>query len=85
MPAERQQLLRQTSGAIGSLQDLLEIRVNGIFRNNLALEQFAVAGDHCEKVIEIVSNASGQAANRIHFCSLAQLGFQTPAFADIAK
>ena len=80
--AEHEQLLDEFAGAVGGGPDLAE----GFFRRRrqgLGLqEQVGVALNDGEDVVEIVGDAGGQLADRLHFDGMAQLRLQGQAFGD---
>src|SRR5690349_219257 len=44
------------------------------------------ASDHCgEQIVEIVSDAAGELADRVHFLRLDQLAFQRALLADVGE
>jgi len=55
-------------------------RVRG---SELVEENLRVAADHGEQIIEIVSDSSGETADRFHFLRLTKLVFENAAFCDV--
>ena len=47
------------------------------------LHQFRLADDHAEDVVEIVGDAAGKGADRLHFLRLDELLFQKAGFGDV--
>ena len=73
--AEGEQLPRQRGGPRGGLLDLLGVAAQP--RVGVAADQkLAVAGDRGQQVVEVVRDAAGEAADRLHLLRLAQLYLQ---------
>jgi len=74
-PAEGQQLRDQSAGALTRLADFLQIgHETGLVRDLLLFEQeLAVAQDCRQQVVEVMRNAAGQMANRLHLLCLPKL------------
>ena len=70
--AERRRLL-------GLLQNLAVVGVG-----HTPLQQFQIAGDHRQQVVEVVRDAAGQLADRLHLLGLAQLLLHALARRDVA-
>lgn len=72
-PAERQQLARQLGAAphrgLRTRNAPLECLVTG----NALADEVQVARDHLQQVVEVVRDAAGKLANRLHLLRLAQL------------
>ena len=76
---------------VSGLRDLDQCIVVGVAFGVRGEQQLGVSHDHGEQVVEVVSDAAGEAAEGIHLLRLAQLllKLQTlllgaPAFADVA-
>ena len=83
LAAEGEQLAGQRGGAFGGAGDLLG-RTAQMRLGAEALEQeFRVAGDHHEQIVEVVGDAAGEAADRFHLLRLAQLLLEGAAFGDV--
>ncbi len=83
LAAEGEQLARKRGGAFGGAGDFLSGTAKfGVGRH--ALEQeFRVAGDHHQQVIEVVRDASGETADGFHFLRLAELLLEGAALGDV--
>ena len=46
-------------------------------------QNLGVAADDDEQIVEVVSDASGEAADGFHFLGLAELVFEDAAFGDV--
>ena len=73
LAAEREQLPREGRGAIGRLADLADVVHDRIVGLQPLLDEVGVADDGGEQVVEIVRDAAGEAADRVHLLRLAQL------------
>ena len=72
LAAEGEQLRRQPARALAGLPDLLEIgRHAPTSLAHLLERELAVAEDDGEQVVEIVGDAAGELADRLHFLRLA--------------
>ena len=70
--AEREQLARERRRAGSGLLDLLGMTAQA--RVALAVDQeLAVAGDRGEEVVEVVRDAAGEPADRLHLLRLPKL------------
>ena len=76
LPAERKHLPRERSGAVRGFANLLAAHHRRIAGGRAVDNQFAVALDDRQQVVEIVSHAAGQAPQRFHFLRLAKLTFE---------
>ncbi len=83
--AEGEELSGEVGGAFGSEGDLLEgggfLGVGGVE----GAEDFCVALDDGEEVIEVVGDAAGELADGFHFLGLAELIFELDAFGDVPE
>src|SRR5580698_2169993 len=50
---------------------------------DLAEHDFGVSADYHEEIVEVVSDAAGEAAYGFHFLGLAELVFENAAFGDV--
>ena len=73
LAAERQQLARQPRRTVGRLQDLFGIRAPRVVFVDALQEDFRVAVNRHQQVVEIVRDTAGEPADRFHFLRLAQL------------
>src|ERR1700751_2101936 len=83
-PAESQQLAGKFGGAPRGQQNLVNLRFQSAALRYRVHRQLGIAGNDSEKIIEVVSHASGQTPNRVHFLGLQQLRFQPQALGEIA-
>ena len=82
-PAERQQLLGQTRGALGRTADLAGgAQLFRALRQDLD-QLVAVTKQHRDQVVEIVRDAGGQPADCFHLLRLAQLVLEPGALAQV--
>ena len=73
---EGENLPGESGGPLGGALDLHHLTTHLDPADVLAAQQHvAVAEDHAEQVVEVVSNASGQLADRLHLLRLEQLFF----------
>src|SRR5690348_9236543 len=73
LTAEGEQLASHRGGFFAGHFDFLDALGCGFVQRCGAQEQLAVAEDYAEKIVEIVRNTAGQAANGFHFLSLDEL------------
>ena len=83
-PAERQQLARQRRRPFARVPDLFEIGPQRVVERNVVEHQVAVTEDRSEQIVEIVGDAAGELANRLHLLRLPQLFFQLAPIGQIA-
>jgi len=79
LPAESQDLFDQILCSFGTLQNILQILFLVFFLIFIP-GQFCIADNDRQDVVEVVSNASGQCANGLHFLRLEELGFHVLSF-----
>jgi hypothetical protein len=72
-PAEGQQLAGEPGGPLAGLADLLHVAADGVAAPDLVEQEVAVAQDAGEQVVEVVGDAAGQLAHRLHLLGLAEL------------
>ncbi len=83
LAAEGEQLAGQRRGAFGGARDFLG-RAAQVRLGSEAFEQeFRVTQNHHQKIVEIVSDASGETADGFHLLRLAQLLFEGAALGDV--
>ena len=75
LAAEGQQALGQGRTSLCRFYDFAGVSTCGLIRQ-LLIEQFGIAADCHQDVIEVVSYAAGEPADRLDFLHLAQLLFQ---------
>jgi hypothetical protein len=73
LPAEHEELLSEGPGAVGGLEDFLDLVFLGFVEVGVLVEEFGVSLDDREQVIEVVGDAAGEAADRLHFGGLEEL------------
>ena len=82
-PAEGEQLTHEACGAARGVFDAFDIRAKFWRNRGTAKRQFGVSGDDRQKVVEVMSDAAGEAPDRLHFTGLLELRFQLLAFRDV--
>ena len=70
----------QICGAIGILLDVHDVGKGRVSGPHLGQEQIGKADDGGENIVEVMGNATGQLANRLHFLALRQLHLKGFAF-----
>src|ERR1019366_3017126 len=83
LAAERQQLASEGRGAVGCLLDGLDLLVHGAALFQLLQQDLGVSVNDHQKVVEVVGDAAGEAADGIHFLRLAKLLFELTPVGDI--
>src|SRR5260370_12862251 len=82
---EGQHALRELSSALGGfVNGRSEGCKLGVAGDCLA-NQFNLADDYCQNVVEVMGNTACQLANGLHLLSLPQLLLQQQAFVDVAR
>jgi hypothetical protein len=71
-------------GALRQIDDVLQELAQGRLHARLAQGQGGVAVDPGQDVVELVSDAAGQGADRLHLLRLQQLPLQLLVFGDVA-
>jgi len=85
MPAVREELLRQIRAASGSLADLAQIVAKRAMRADLIQQKLGMAEHTGQQTVELVSDFSGQPANRIHPVGLAQASLEHVTLSNVAQ
>ena len=87
LPAERQQLPGQRRGAVAGLLDLLGIAPQRVVVAQLPQQDLGVAADGLDQVVEVVGDAAGEAADRLHLLHALQtdLALEQPFLGDLAQ
>ena len=67
----------------GGLANLVEILPLAVLVLDNRRQQLGVAEDRGQEIVEVVGDAAGELADRIHLLRLDQLRFELPAFGDI--
>ena len=83
LAAEREQLAGQRGGAIRGVQDLVDLRGHRRILLDAVRHQLGVAANRRQQVVEVVRDAAGEPADRLHLLRLAQLIFELHAIADV--
>ena len=81
--AEGEELAGERGGAIGGLLNGFGLGVQRVAGGELVEENLGVAADDHEQIVEVVSDAAGEAADGFHFLGLAELVFEDAAFGDV--
>ncbi|MFN7979785.1 MAG: hypothetical protein U0P30_16745 [Vicinamibacterales bacterium] len=81
---EGQQLCRRLRGAVGSATHLFEAVAHLAGSCSYRAASLYPA-DHGQQVVEVVGDAAGQAADRLHLLRLAQFLGETVALGDVAQ
>ena len=82
-PREEQQLAGEGGGALAGALDLLECRPVRMVGRDLAENDVGVALDDGQQVVEVVGDAAGEAADRLHLLRLQELLFELLALGDV--
>ena len=84
-PGEREQPANQLAsllgGALGHAEDALLV----VGQHGAPLEQAEPANHRRQQIVEIMRDAAGQLADRVHFLGLDQLAFERPLLADVGQ
>ncbi len=83
LAAEGEKLTREGSGAIGGLLNGFGLDVQRVFGSELIEENFGIAADDHEQIVEVVSDASGETADGFHFLRLTELIFEDATLGDV--
>jgi hypothetical protein len=81
--AEGQKLAGERGGAIGGLLNGFGFGVQRMAWRELVEQNLGVAADDHEQIVEVVSDAAGEAADGFHFLGLAELIFEHAALGDV--
>ena len=81
---EGEQLAGQRRGPIGAMQGVLQ-PLRGLAVLHLGGDQFEIAADHLQDVVEVVGDAAGQVANRLHPLRPAQTFLRLLSVSDVAR
>ena len=86
LPArEGEQLPHEPGGAVGILLDLHQVLERGIGRPVVGQEQIRIADDGGEHVVEVVRDAAGELADRLHLLRLRELRLQRPLLGGVDR
>ena len=78
--AEREQLLRQRRGALGGAPNLRGLLLNRRLRRRVLVDHAGVAENRGEHVVEVVRDAAGELADRLHLLRLGELPLEAQLF-----
>ena len=81
--AEGEELASERGGAIGGLLNGFGFGMQRVAGSELVEQNFGVAADDHEQIVEVVSDAAGEAADGFHFLGLAELIFEDAALGDV--
>ena len=84
-PRERQQMPHQARGAVGVLLDLHDVAERGIGRLVRVEQEVGRHHDGGEHVVEVVRDAAGKLADRVHLLHLRDLLFQIAHFGGLDR
>jgi hypothetical protein len=73
---ESEQPAGELGAAAGRAQGSLHALHRGLVPGHLTLKQIKIAHHHAEKIVEVVGDAAGQLAQRLHLVALRQLALQ---------
>jgi hypothetical protein len=81
--AEGEQLCRQGGGAVGGADDLERVRPARVVVVEARREEFAVAADRREQVVEVVRDPAREPAHRLELLRVEELLAQRPLVGDV--
>ena len=85
-PREREQLLSERHGALRAARHLIDCAPQfAVFRRCVTPDRFEVADDDGEQVVEVVRDAAGELADRLHLLRLPQLLLDRAALGEVAR
>ncbi len=82
--AEREQLLGQGRGPVRRAVDLIHVLAPGVIGRQIGEEQVGVSADGGEDVVEVVGDAAGEPADRLHLLRLDDLLLETAPLGGVA-
>ena len=82
---KRQKLLDQPGAVLGSPRRRAGVPRRGRVAVQARRQQFEIADDRGQQIVEIMRDAAGQLADRLHFLGLPQLLFHRLALGDVAR
>ena len=82
---EGKQLAHQIGGAIGVLLDVHDVGEGRIGRAVLGEQQIGEADDGGQHIVEVMRDAAGQLADRLHLLALRQLHFERLVLRRVAR
>src|SRR5258707_15568947 len=81
--AKGEELASESGSAVGGLANGFRLGVQRMIGSELVEENVSVSADDHEEVVEVVSDAAGEAADGFHFLGLAELVFEDAALGDV--
>ena len=84
-PRERQELPHQAGGAVGVLLDVHDVLEGRIGRPVVGEEQVGEADDGGQHVVEVVRDAAGELADRLHLLALRELQLERPLLGRLQR
>ena len=82
-PGKGQQLPGQLGGALDGVGDRVDIAAAPLFRQFAAAQEIGRRADDGQEVVEVVRDAAGQLADRLHLLRLAQRFLALAALGDV--
>ena len=76
LAGKRQQLTGQRATALRRPQSTLDVSGQGMLRVQLHPRELQIAHDHSQQIVEIMSNAAGQLADRLHLLGFTEHRFR---------
>ena len=83
LAAKGQQLAGQGTGAFGCIGDFLRRAAQARIGSEALEQKLRVARDHHQKIIEVMRDAAGKAADGFHFLRLTELQLQRAGFGNV--
>ena len=80
---EGQKLAHQRRRAQRVLVDLVDLLERGIARLMAHQEEFAIADDDGQQIVEVMRHAAGELAHRLHLLRLREFGFERLLLGDV--
>ena len=84
-PRERQQLPHEAGRAVGVLLDVHDVLEGRIGRPVVGEKQVGEADDRGQHVVEVVRDAAGELADRLHLLALRELQFERPLLGRLER
>src|SRR5581483_4164841 len=84
-PAEGEELSREMARAFARSYDLIDVRNSRRHVHERLAKELAVAEDRGQQVVEVVRDAAGEPADRLHLLRLQKLLFEQLSLGDVAR
>ena len=84
LPAEGEELPGEGGGPVRRLLDQLDVAAERALGRELEQEELAPARDHGQEVVEVVGDAAGEPADRLHLLGVAELRLERPHRGEVA-